>query len=131
MMTISRTYRFEAAHVLPSVPRNHKCGRMHGHNWRVTVVISGRVDPDRGWLIDFGKIDDVWTGQIHREVDHRLLNEILGLENPTSENVAVWIYRRIDAAFGSMVPSGEWPVSACLLSVTVHENDDCSATYAP
>lgn len=93
---LSRDYAFEAAHRLPAVPPGHKCARMHGHSYRVTVTIAGPVDPAAGWLVDFAAIDAV-VDPVIAELDHRTLNELPGLENPTSERLAAWMWQRIAA----------------------------------
>jgi 6-pyruvoyltetrahydropterin/6-carboxytetrahydropterin synthase len=91
---LERQYRFEAAHFLPRVPDGHKCARMHGHSYAVTVVVEGEIDADRGWLMDFAEIDEHIMPLV-RQLDHHVLNEIDGLENPTSELLAVWLWRRM------------------------------------
>src|SRR5438067_3221298 len=90
---IGRTYRFESAHHLPLLPEGHKCKNLHGHNYRIDVVVYGTLDP-RGFVRDFAEIDAEIMPLIKR-VDHRLLNEIEGLENPTAEIIAAWFYQRI------------------------------------
>jgi 6-pyruvoyltetrahydropterin/6-carboxytetrahydropterin synthase len=89
-----KEYRFEAAHRLPKVPEGHKCARLHGHSFKVEVGIRGPVDEGTGWFIDYGKVDEVWS-VIYEKVDHRYLNEVEGLENPTSENLARWLWHRL------------------------------------
>jgi 6-pyruvoyltetrahydropterin/6-carboxytetrahydropterin synthase len=84
-------FRFEAAHRLPRVPEGHKCARLHGHSFKVEVAVYGPVDPHTGWVIDFGVLHDVWA-PLQDRLDHRYLNEIPGLENPTSEVLARWIW---------------------------------------
>jgi len=91
---LERTYRFEAAHFLPKVPPGHKCARMHGHSYQIEVVIEGDVDPERGWVMDFADIKTAFD-PILKRLDHYYLNEIDGLENPTSENLARWIWRKL------------------------------------
>jgi len=103
---IGRTYRFEAAHYLPLVPEGHRCRNLHGHNYRVTVVLLGGLDA-RGFVKDFAEIDSV-VEPLLRQLDHRLLNDVDGLENPTAEIIAAWFLDRI--------PGCE--------RVCVHENDD-------
>ena len=90
-MEIYRRFRFEAAHVLPHVPEGHKCRRLHGHSYRVTLVVSGDVGP-AGWVMDFAHIKEAFQSCADR-LDHRCLNDIPGLENPTSENLAMWIWK--------------------------------------
>ena len=91
---LERQYRFEAAHFLPRVPEGHKCARMHGHSYAVTVVVEGEVDAERGWLMDFAEIDEHIMPLV-RQLDHHVLNEIEGLENPTSELLAAWLWRKM------------------------------------
>jgi 6-pyruvoyltetrahydropterin/6-carboxytetrahydropterin synthase len=89
-----KDFRFEAAHFLPRVPAGHKCRRMHGHSFRGEIAVRGTVDPETGWLIDFAELKAAIDPVVAR-VDHYLLNEIEGLENPTSERVAVWIWEQL------------------------------------
>ena len=89
-----REFGFEAAHRLPRAPEGHKCTRLHGHSFRVQLVCEGEIDPDTGWLVDFGEIKRVFEPLLQR-LDHHYLNEIEGLENPTAENIARWIWDRI------------------------------------
>jgi 6-pyruvoyltetrahydropterin/6-carboxytetrahydropterin synthase len=91
---IFKEFTFEAAHRLPNVPSGHKCGRLHGHSFRVEVFVSGAVGPDSGWVIDFGDIKQKFK-PIEDQLDHYYLNEIAGLENPTSEVLARWIWLRL------------------------------------
>ena len=93
-MEIFADFSFEAAHRLPRVSPDHKCARLHGHSFRVRVTVTGEVDPKVGWLVDFGDVAAAFA-PIHDALDHRYLNEIEGLENPTSETLAVWIWRRL------------------------------------
>lgn len=86
-----RTYYFEAAHRLPNVQPEHKCARVHGHSYCVEVVVSGAVNPELGWCVDYGEIDEIWE-PLHKAFDHHYLNEIPGLENPTSEYLARYIW---------------------------------------
>jgi queuosine biosynthesis protein QueD len=90
--TLSRTATFEAAHRLPHVPEGHKCGRLHGHSYRVTVVIKGPVQiegPEAGMVMDFARVDRFVTPLV-KQLDHTLLNDHRGLDNPTSEHLARW-----------------------------------------
>ena len=89
-----KTFRFEAAHSLTGAPEGHKCRRMHGHNYRVDIHVTGEVDPHTGWVMDFGQIADA-VRPVLDEVDHRLLNEVPGLEQTTSEQLAAYLWRRI------------------------------------
>lgn len=87
-----REFSFEAAHQLPHVPPDHKCARLHGHSFRVEVICEGEIDPLTGWLLDLAEIKRAFTPLLER-LDHRYLNEIEGLENPTVENLAKWIWQ--------------------------------------
>lgn len=89
--SIFREFTFDSAHRLPNLPPEHKCTRLHGHTYRVVVTVTGLVDPNLGWVMDFGQIKDAWR-PLDSQLDHRYLNDIEGLENPTSENLAAWIW---------------------------------------
>ncbi|MFE9577314.1 6-carboxytetrahydropterin synthase QueD [Nocardia sp. NPDC006044] len=93
-MDIFREFSFEAAHRLPAVPEGHKCGRLHGHSYRVEVQVTGEVGAETGWVIDFARIKDAFAA-VHDQLDHHYLNEVPGLENPTSEVLAQWIWARL------------------------------------
>ncbi|MDP9049533.1 MAG: 6-carboxytetrahydropterin synthase QueD [Acidobacteriota bacterium] len=96
-MEIFKEFTFEAAHRLPNVPQGHKCSRLHGHSFRVEIHVSGAVDPQTGWLMDFADVGAAFK-PLHRMLDHNYLNEIPGLENPTSEGIAQWIWERLAPA---------------------------------
>ena len=93
-MELRKTFQFEAAHRLPQVPPGHKCARLHGHSFSVEVVVEGPVDPVLGWVMDYADIKAAFR-PLHDQLDHNYLNEIPGLENPTSEHVARWIWDRL------------------------------------
>jgi 6-pyruvoyltetrahydropterin/6-carboxytetrahydropterin synthase len=97
MTEIYREFTFEAAHRLPNVPEGHKCARLHGHSYRVAVGLEGPVDAEVGWVQDFGDIKAAWK-PLDEQLDHYYLNEIPGLENPTSELLAEWIWQRLQPA---------------------------------
>jgi 6-pyruvoyltetrahydropterin/6-carboxytetrahydropterin synthase len=90
-MRIYKDFTFEAAHRLPNVPEGHKCARLHGHSFLVRVSVDGPVGDRTGWVMDFADLKAAF-GPVYEQLDHRYLNEIAGLENPTSENVARWIW---------------------------------------
>lgn len=92
---IWKEFTLEAAHRLPRVPEGHKCARLHGHSYRITVHVRGPVDPGTGWVRDFGEIKEAFA-PVEEALDHRYLNEVEGLENPTSENLARWIWERLE-----------------------------------
>ena len=93
-MEIFKTFTFEAAHRLPNVPPGHKCGRMHGHSYEVIVRLAGAVDPRLGWVRDFGDVSAAFR-PLYERLDHHTLNDLPGLENPTSENLARWLWRAL------------------------------------
>jgi len=93
-MEIEKRFHIEAAHRLPNLPADHKCSRLHGHSFRVTVRVAGEVDPVLGWVVDFADIKGAFA-PLFDALDHRYLNEIPGLENPTSEVLAMWIWERL------------------------------------
>ncbi|HEY9035419.1 MAG TPA: 6-carboxytetrahydropterin synthase QueD [Pseudomonadales bacterium] len=93
-MDIFKEFHIEAAHRLPHVPDDHKCARLHGHSFHVTVQVSGPIGADTGWVMDFADIKTAFA-PIFDALDHRYLNDIAGLENPTSEHMARWIWQRL------------------------------------
>ena len=93
-MELRKTFQFEAAHYLPHLPENHKCRRLHGHSFKAEIVVEGECDPKLGWVIDYADISTAFK-PLWEQLDHHYLNEIEGLENPTSENVALWIWERL------------------------------------
>jgi 6-pyruvoyltetrahydropterin/6-carboxytetrahydropterin synthase len=93
-MDVFRVFQVEAAHRLPNVPEGHKCARLHGHSFRIEVHVSGRVGGRTGWVMDFADLKKTFR-PLYEQLDHHYLNEIEGLENPTSENLARWIWLRL------------------------------------
>jgi 6-pyruvoyltetrahydropterin/6-carboxytetrahydropterin synthase len=93
-MEIFREFTFEAAHRLPKVPPGHKCSRLHGHSFRVELHVTGEVDPHTGWIMDFGDIKTAFKPW-YDQLDHHYLNDVPGLENPTSENLSRWVWDRL------------------------------------
>lgn len=107
-MEIFREFTFEAAHRLPNVPAGHKCARLHGHSYRVEVHVTGQIGADTGWVMDFGTLGEA-CAPVRDQLDHYYLNDIAGLENPTSEVLARWIWDRL---------AGAVPVSAVVVRET-------------
>jgi 6-pyruvoyltetrahydropterin/6-carboxytetrahydropterin synthase len=113
---IFKEFTVEAAHRLPHVPADHKCGRLHGHSFRVALHVAGPVEPKSGWLMDFAELKERFE-PLYSRLDHHYLNEIEGLENPTSENIAHWIWDHLK----QIVPQ--------LSQVVVHETCTSGAIY--
>lgn len=114
-MEIFREFTFEAAHRLPHVPEGHKCARLHGHSYRVQVHVAGEVDQQAGWVMDFADIKRAFR-PILDQLDHHYLNEIPGLDNPTSEVLARWIWHSL---------TDQLPLSA----ITVRETCTSGCVY--
>ena len=93
-MDVFKEFTFEAAHRLPNVSPGHKCGRLHGHSFKAELHVRGPTDPTSGWVMDFADIKKAFA-PLYDVLDHNYLNEVEGLSNPTSENLARWIWRRI------------------------------------
>ena len=93
---IWKDFRFEAAHQLKNVEPGHKCRRLHGHSFRARIYVRGDLDPKKGWVVDFADISNAFKPILKKSLDHRFLNDIPGLEeSPTSENLAIWIWRQL------------------------------------
>ncbi len=113
---LRKQFSFEAAHLLPNTPEGHKCRRLHGHSYRVTVEVSGEINPEFGWLIDYADIKEAFQ-PLWEQLDHHYLNEVEGLENPTSEILCKWIWDRLK------------PTLPLLSAITVHETCTSVAVY--
>jgi 6-pyruvoyltetrahydropterin/6-carboxytetrahydropterin synthase len=113
---IFKEFTFEAAHRLPNVPDGHKCARLHGHSYRVMVNVAGPVGDKSGWVMDFGDLKAAFR-PLAQQLDHYYLNEVPGLENPTSENLARWIWDRLK------------PSLADLSAITVRETCTSGCTF--
>jgi len=116
---ISREFRFEAAHRLPFVTPGHKCARLHGHSFSATVTVTGPVAEKLGWVMDFDDISKIVKPIIDGELDHRYLNDIKGLENPTSEKIALWLWNKVK------------PHLPQLYKIVVHETCTARAELCP
>lgn len=115
-MELYKEFTFEAAHRLPNVPEGHKCGRLHGHSFRVVLHVDGPIDSEFGWVIDYAEIKEAFRPTFD-QLDHHYLNEIEGLENPTSENIAKWIWDNVK------------PNLPMLTRVAVSETCNCGCIY--
>lgn len=116
-MEIFKEFIFEAAHYLPNVPEGHKCGRLHGHSFRVRLYITGPIDEHVGWIMDFADVKTAFK-PIYNRLDHHYLNDIEGLENPTSENIARWIWNELK------------PLLPQLSKVELHETCTAGCVYS-
>jgi len=113
-LEISKEFTIEAAHRLPNVPAGHKCARLHGHSFRIRVRVSGPLHTSLGWVCDFADIKAAFK-PIEEALDHRYLNEIPGLDNPTSEMLAIWIWQRLSHVLSglSAIEVSETCTSSC------------------
>lgn len=114
---LSKSYTFDAAHFLPKVPDGHKCKRIHGHTFRFKLYLRGKKDPELGWLVDFGDVTKKVKPILDNYLDHNFLNAIPGLSNPTSENIAIWLWDKL---------VDDIPL---LYKITVHETCTSACTY--
>jgi len=115
-MDIFKRFTLEAAHRLPNVQQGHKCARVHGHSFGVELWLSGAIDPDTGWVMDFAEVKAAFE-PLYRQLDHYYLNDVPGLENPTSENLARWIWQRLK------------PALPALSEVVIHETCTAGCRY--
>ena len=115
-MDIFKVFRIEAAHRLPNVPPGHKCSRLHGHSFAVELSVGGEPGADTGWIMDFADLKKAFQ-PLYDQLDHHYLNDIPGLENPTSETLAIWIWNRLK------------PTLPQLSCVTVHETCTSGCRY--
>lgn len=115
-MLISKRFTFEAAHRLPNVPPTHKCYRLHGHSFSAEIFVSGDPGAEFGWVMDYAEIAEI-AAPVIALLDHNYLNDIEGLDNPTSEHIAIWIWRRL------------FPGLPGLARVVVNETCNASCIY--
>ena len=115
-MQVFKEFQIEAAHLLPNLPDDHKCRRLHGHSFRILVTVEGEMDAKYGWVMDFADIGNAFR-PLFDMLDHRYLNDIAGLENPTSEQLAIWIWNRLK------------PALPALSEVTIHETCTSGCRY--
>jgi len=113
-MEVYREFKFDAAHMLPNLPPGHRCSRLHGHTFRAVVYMEAGVGRETGWVMDFGELKSRCAPVIE-ELDHAYLNEIPGLENPTSENIARWVWNRLKPVLPelSMIEIQETSATGC------------------
>ena len=116
-MEIFKAFHIEAAHRLPNVPAGHKCANLHGHSFKVELVVSGALGDDTGWVMDFADVKRAFQ-PLYDQLDHHYLNDIAGLENPTSERLAIWIWDRLK------------PTLPLLSAIVVHETCTSGCRYS-
>jgi 6-pyruvoyltetrahydropterin/6-carboxytetrahydropterin synthase len=116
-MDLFKVFQIEAAHRLPQVPPGHKCARLHGHSFRIEVHVSGDVDATLGWVMDFADLKRAFQ-PVFDQLDHRCLNDVPGLENPTSERLAEWIWSALE------------PSLPLLSRIVVHETCTSGCSYS-
>jgi 6-pyruvoyltetrahydropterin/6-carboxytetrahydropterin synthase len=116
MFRLTKDFRFEAAQTLPNVPPDHKCGKMHGHSFKVEITVAGPADPETGWVYDHAKISQAMHPLLEL-LDHAYLNDIEGLENPTIEIMCVWFWKHLE----SHLPGLE--------EIIIHETPAARCTY--
>lgn len=111
---IFKAFQVEAAHRLPNLPASHKCSRLHGHSFRIELHLEGPLDPKLGWVMDFADVKAAFL-PFYEQLDHHYLNEVPGLENPTSEVLARWVYDKVKPKLPllSKVVVGETCTSGC------------------
>ncbi|HEY3297396.1 MAG TPA: 6-carboxytetrahydropterin synthase QueD [Armatimonadota bacterium] len=115
-MNIYKVFTIDSAHRLPNVPSGHRCGRVHGHTFRIEIHLDGAIGDQTGWVVDFADIQKAFQ-PIHDLLDHNYLNDIEGLENPTSENIARWVWQRLK------------PTLPALCSIVVQESPQAGCVY--
>ncbi len=113
---IKKTFEIESARFLPFLPKSHPCSQTHGHSFKVTLTLRGLVDAKLGWLLDYNDIDKL-VAPVLKRIDHKLLNKVPGLSNPTTENLSVWLYNTIK------------PKCDELVQVTLKETSDTECSF--
>lgn len=108
-------FSIESARFLPNLPEGHPCAKMHGHSFKIILDLVGPINPNLGWVMDYNEIQAV-ANPILKSIDHQILNNVPGLENPTSELIAKWIYDRLKVKLPSLsqVTVAETPSTECL-----------------
>ena len=96
MFRLKRKYEFHAARKLIALQENHPCGELHGHTFTITIKVSGNQLTNEGWIMDFNDIDKLFKEKVYKTLDHKYLNDIDGLSNPTTEHIAMWIWKKLE-----------------------------------
>jgi 6-pyruvoyltetrahydropterin/6-carboxytetrahydropterin synthase len=115
-MIIYKVFRFDSAHYLPNVPKDHKCGGMHGHTYMLKVYLEGETGKQTGWVMDYTLLKSAVKPLVH-QLDHKVLNTVSGLENPTSENLCIWFWGKIK------------PLLPELVKIELNETPDSGVIY--
>ena len=113
---LKQQFRIESARFLPNLPKSHPCSKIHGHSFKIILKLVGPLDPKIGWVLDYQKISETMAPLLLR-LDHQILNEVEGLENPTSELLAKWIYDQT------------LRIIPILKTVTIMETESTECTY--
>ena len=117
-MRLSKKFHAESAHLLPRVPEGHKCRRLHGHSYVIEIIVEGEVDPHTGWVMDYADITAA-CAPLGDQLDHHYLNEVEGLDNPTSENIARWLWVRL----ADTLPLAEIRIDETCTSACIYRGD--------
>ncbi|MCG8328542.1 MAG: 6-carboxytetrahydropterin synthase QueD [Chitinophagales bacterium] len=117
IVEVYKEFTFDSAHYLPNVPDDHKCKNLHGHTYRVRVYVKGSIDEDLGWVVDFSDVKKAFE-PFEKQLDHKLLNDIEGLENPTAEMIAVWLWDKLIIKLPNLskIEVAETPTSGVIIT---------------
>jgi len=102
LYTIAKQFTFEASHVLSQLPQGHQCSRLHGHSYRVEIILQSPTLDGRGFVLDYGDLSD-FRYLISSQLDHRHLNDVLKDIPPTAENIARWLYDQAKKQYPQMI----------------------------
>lgn len=111
---LKQHFQIESARFLPKLEKGHPCSRLHGHSFKIILILIGDLDPAVGWVMDYNEIQSR-VKPLLEQIDHRVLNEVPGLENPTSELLAKWFYDRARPLLPTLVrvTVAETPLTEC------------------
>lgn len=116
MIELKKSFEIESARFLPNLPKSHPCSKTHGHSFKITLRLQGEINPKLGWLIDYNDITVAATATL-KKIDHRLLNDVRGLHNPTTENITIWLYKKLKKQLPQLV------------QVIIKETSDTECSY--
>ncbi|MBL7557594.1 MAG: 6-carboxytetrahydropterin synthase QueD [Bdellovibrionaceae bacterium] len=116
MIEIKKSFEIESARFLPNLPKSHPCSQTHGHSFKITLKLQGKMDEKLGWLIDYNDIAKA-AGPTLKKIDHKLLNKVEGLNNPTTENITIWLYKKLKKQLPNLV------------QVIIKETSDTECSY--